>query len=332
MSSIKVSIIVPVYNTGRYLYRCIDSLLEQTLNDIEVLLIDDGSTDESGKICDEYSDKDSRVRVVHKPNEGVSVARNIGLDLARGEFVGFVDSDDWIEPEMYECLVQQAEVFDADVVMCDVITVYADGRRKPDTISQLRDDTILTKADLKPTVLLELAGSACRCIYSNKLINTYAINFPCGVKFSEDRIFNIYSMGYANKIVYTKNAYYHRLMHSESAVHSFHKDYLKRIKTASDQIANAIRNAWGDKEEYHKAYCGQVVMGVIAAINNYYYRSSTLSQSEKYRAVATACNDRQIREAIVKSRAGGIRGKWILNRRILLLCVFAKLTNIKHGR
>lgn len=102
MSNILVSIIVPVYNTGKYLYKCLDSILNQTLQEIELILVDDGSDDNSGAICDFYSERDKRVRVIHKKNEGVSIARNVGMQAAKGEYIGFVDSDDWIEKEMYQ--------------------------------------------------------------------------------------------------------------------------------------------------------------------------------------------------------------------------------------
>ena len=99
MSIPMVSVIVPVYNSSQYLHRCIDSILYQSFNDFEVLLIDDGSIDNSGEICDEYAVKDSRVRVFHKENGGVSSARNVGLGNAVGEWVTFVDSDDWIDQD-----------------------------------------------------------------------------------------------------------------------------------------------------------------------------------------------------------------------------------------
>lgn len=102
-----VSIIVPVYNVEEYLARCVDSLVEQTYTQLEILLVDDGSKDNSGKICDEYARKDPRIRVIHKENGGLSSARNAGLDAARGEFVGFVDSDDWVEKDTYGFLLQQ---------------------------------------------------------------------------------------------------------------------------------------------------------------------------------------------------------------------------------
>lgn len=97
-----ISIIVPVYNTEKYLDQCIQSILSQTYTDYELLLVDDGSTDSSGVICDRYAEQDSRVREFHKPNGGVSSARNMGLDNARGEWIGWVDSDDYIDADMYE--------------------------------------------------------------------------------------------------------------------------------------------------------------------------------------------------------------------------------------
>lgn len=99
-----VSVIVPVYNVEKYLNQCLDSIVAQTWYNLDVILVDDGSTDNSGAICDEYARSDARIRVVHKKNEGLSAARNTGLDIARGEFIGFVDSDDWIEPNMFEDL------------------------------------------------------------------------------------------------------------------------------------------------------------------------------------------------------------------------------------
>ena len=111
----KISVIVPVYNVEKYLHRCVDSILAQTFTDFELLLINDGSKDSSGVICDEYAAKDSRVLVFHKENGGVSSARNMGLDNAKGEWISFVDSDDWVEKEYLETLYQDGEF---DFVTC----------------------------------------------------------------------------------------------------------------------------------------------------------------------------------------------------------------------
>ena len=97
-----VSILVPVYNVEKYIRKCLDSSLVQTYPKLEIILIDDGSTDESGKICDEYASKDARIMLIHKHNGGVTSARKAGLKMAKGEYIGFVDPDDWIEPNMYK--------------------------------------------------------------------------------------------------------------------------------------------------------------------------------------------------------------------------------------
>lgn len=113
-----ISVIVPVYETEAFLHACVDSILNQTVQDLELLLIDDGSPDQSGAICDEYARRDSRVRVFHTKNHGLSAARNLGLREARGEFIGFVDSDDWIEPDMFEVLLKNIEASGADISVC----------------------------------------------------------------------------------------------------------------------------------------------------------------------------------------------------------------------
>ena len=118
MDSTMISVIVPVYNVEPYLRKCLDSIVNQTYRDFEILIIDDGSTDGSGRICDEYAEKDSRIKVFHTENRGLSCARNLGLAEAKGEWIGFVDSDDWIEPDMYEVLIRRAEETGADVVEC----------------------------------------------------------------------------------------------------------------------------------------------------------------------------------------------------------------------
>ncbi len=113
-----VSIIIPVYNVEGYIARCIESVINQTYNKLEIILIDDGSSDNSGKICDEYARKDTRIKVIHKENGGVSSARNAGLDVATGEYIGFVDSDDYIDVNMYECLVNSIKYSGCSIVVC----------------------------------------------------------------------------------------------------------------------------------------------------------------------------------------------------------------------
>lgn len=125
-----LSVIVPVYQAAEYLDCCVESILAQTFSDLELILVDDGSTDGSAARCDRWAAADSRVRVIHRENGGVSAARNMGLDAARGEYVAFVDSDDWVEPQMYENLLAAAREYDCAVVLCDCRKVLLCKSRK----------------------------------------------------------------------------------------------------------------------------------------------------------------------------------------------------------
>ena len=119
MNSISVSVIVPIYNKEKYLHDCLNSIIGQTLDSIEIILVDDGSTDKSKDICQEYLNKDSRISYYYQENEGLASARQTGIELAKGEYIGFIDGDDWIDLEMYEKMYSKAKEYDADVVFCN---------------------------------------------------------------------------------------------------------------------------------------------------------------------------------------------------------------------
>ena len=139
----KISIIVPVYNVEKYLRKCVDSILNQTFKDFELILVDDGSIDTSGKICDEYNLKDNRIKVIHKENGGLSSARNAGLDIAQGEYIGFVDSDDWIELDMYEKLYKICKENDTDVGIVGINYGGASEKKKSKKIEIYSNKLIL---------------------------------------------------------------------------------------------------------------------------------------------------------------------------------------------
>lgn len=120
----KISIIVPVYNVEKYLEKCVRSILAQTFTDFELILVDDGSPDSSGAMCDQFAEQDQRVKVIHKENGGLSDARNAGIEIATGEYLGFVDSDDYIADDMYELLYTNIVKEDADLSICGIYDVY----------------------------------------------------------------------------------------------------------------------------------------------------------------------------------------------------------------
>ena len=122
----KISIIIPIYNREKSLKKCLDSVIRQTYENLEIILVDDGSQDNSGIICDDYANTDKRILVIHQQNAGVSAARNAGLAMVTGDYIGWVDSDDWIEPDMYECMLKNAQEYKADIVVCSRMERYED--------------------------------------------------------------------------------------------------------------------------------------------------------------------------------------------------------------
>lgn len=329
---IKISIIVPVFNTGNYLHKCLKSILSQKLTNFELILIDDGSSDNSGEICDEYAKNDNRIKVIHKKNEGVSIARNTGLSIAEGEYIGFIDSDDWIDEDMYFELYKSAKGKKSDIVMCDTITKYDDKSDEQDTITQLSEDTLLCKNELYPKLLCEMAGSACRCIYKREVLEKNNIIFPPNIPFSEDRIFNILAMGCTDSICYIKKSFYNRYMRKGSAVNKYYKDMIELVLKARTGIMKALDLAWNGNEEYKKAYEEQTLGLTFASINNEFYKDAKGTFIEKYQNVKKICNKEEVREAIKLLDRKDLRSKLILKKRVFMLCVTAKMLNIKHRR
>ena len=180
----KVSIIVPVYNAQEYLKRCVDSILSQDYRDFELLLMDDGSKDASGEICDAYAQQDGRVRVVHKENTGVSDTRNQALELARGTFLQFLDSDDWIEPQMYERLYEAATAAGTSIAQASRDEIDEDYHKRPDVCTPPEQEVTCTAEDFLKTLLLHQGD----CSFCTKLIKKSLFEghrFPEG-KLNED--------------------------------------------------------------------------------------------------------------------------------------------------
>ena len=330
MKKIELSIIVPVYNCEKYINRCVNSILNQKLKNIQLILIDDGSKDSSGNICDKYAAIDSRVLVIHNQNQGVSMARNCGLSAALGEYIGFVDADDWIDIEMYSTLIGLAKENNADIVMCDALTEYSNKKNEIDTISQLSKSCILKKNDYYPKLLMEIAGSACRCIYKSSVIRDNNIVFDTKLKFSEDRVFNIYSFGYADVLYYLKKPFYHRIIQNKSAVHRFHIDYFERVNDALSATQKALYDAWDDDHDFKVAYLEQYINGVVASIRNYFYKTSTLTFKEKYKKLVEICNCGMVYTAIKNLNRFNRIDKWIYNKNYINLIIYAILSNKKY--
>lgn len=211
-----ISVIVPVYKVEKYLEKCIESIIKQTYTNLQIILVDDGSPDNCGKICDEYAKKDSRIEVIHKINGGLSDARNVGINRANGRYIGFVDSDDYIKEDMYEKLINLIKEYDADISICNLYDVI-DGneciRNKDNGIHEY------SRIDILKEILLDknIQSYAWNKLYKKELFDE--IKYPIGKKY-EDIGTTFYLFEKCNKIVVTSEPEYYYLKRADSLVNN----------------------------------------------------------------------------------------------------------------
>lgn len=249
MANPKVSFIVPVYNTQEFLPRCLDSLLGQAYPDIEIIVVNDGSPDGSAAIIAEYSRKDSRVRVVEKPNGGLSSARNAGMDVARGDIIDFVDSDDYVEPNLAEFLVDmfakehpEIVVFGADCEPADLASKRIKQLLSPEArVFESFDSALLFSANAQPYVW--------RAAYSRELIEREALRFAENVRFAEDVVFQFESYPLSAKTVLAPDKLYHYVMQEKSLTHVFNAGAKRMDKVdAHLLVLHEVLERWGRRE------------------------------------------------------------------------------------
>lgn len=275
-----ISIIIPVYKVEKYLEKCIQSVINQTYENLQIILVDDGSPDNCGKICDEYAKKDHRIEVIHKSNGGLSDARNKGLEIAKGEYIGFVDSDDYIESDMYEVLYNLLKQYNVDVSICNFYTVSQGKIAIKNADNGIKE---YNRIEILKEILLDnnIQSYAWNKLYKKELFNE--IKYPVGKKY-EDIGTTFYLLEKCNKVVVTGKPEYYYINRQDSIVNnvtestitdyieliiqrydyieenikelsSYNKDYLKRIlKTAEKDIKSL--NEVGDytKKKYEELY------------------------------------------------------------------------------
>ncbi|PFH85600.1 glycosyltransferase [Bacillus sp. AFS088145] len=209
----KISIIVPVYKVEPYLHKCVDSILAQTLTEFELILVDDGSPDQCGVICDEYAKKDERIKVIHKINGGQASARNAALNIAKGDYIGFVDSDDWIEPDMYELLYNMCIENDCEIANCTSIVHYNDKT----IINGSQPLTIHNKSQAMEALF---EGELYDEVVWSKLIKRELLEnlrFPEGIMY-EDTAFTYKVINESEKVCYIGEPKYHYIKRENSTM------------------------------------------------------------------------------------------------------------------
>lgn len=190
MENTKVSIVVPVYKVEKYLERCVDSIINQTYRNLEIILVDDGSPDSCPAMCDKFAEKDSRIIVIHKENGGLSDARNAGLDIARGEYIGFVDSDDYIAPTMYEVLMKRIVSDKSDLAVCEYVRVYDSGEQlKNKQWHQKAHNKCYTSNEFIADLFIHNSGAyvvTVNKLYNREIFRT--LRFPFGKQHEDEFI------------------------------------------------------------------------------------------------------------------------------------------------
>ena len=262
MSDKLISVIVPVYNVEDYLVRSVDSVLNQTYKNLEIILVDDGSTDMSGTMCDSFAEQDDRIKVIHKKNGGLSDARNAGLDIATGDYIGYIDSDDWAEPDMFEMMLINCEKYGADVAVCRYSRVFKDFTSNKST------DLILcmTRDEALETYICEnterpIYNSVWSKLFKRELVKDY--RFPVGKK-SEDIMYTTKAFCNMNSCVYIDKALYNYVCDREGSIMAVKsgsrmlEDELPFFREGVDYIREHAGEELGDKAFYH--YCKRIMM------------------------------------------------------------------------
>ncbi|MDU4892494.1 MAG: glycosyltransferase [Clostridium sp.] len=292
-----VTAIVPVYNSQRYLNKCIESLRGQTLKDIELIFINDGSTDESLNILRKYEKLDSRIKVIDQINSGPSIARNVGIEIAEGEYISFIDSDDWIDEKMYEEMYLAASKDKMDVVICDMITVYKECKSYVKGIdSKLQD---YKRCDIENVILKALLSSSQFNSMANKIFKTSVIKgnrmkLDENIYYAEDWLFNMEFLKKATSAKYIEKAfYYYRRGHESSSSRylddTFEKAglwvYRKRKEYAKELGLNQFL---GSKDFY------DVIIHCIVSE----FRREDIKLSRKFKRISKIINLVEVKEVI----------------------------------
>lgn len=229
---IKISVIIAVYQVERYLTKCLDSLIKQNFQEFEVLLIDDGSTDFSGKICDDYAQKDSRFKVFHKKNEGIGTTRQYGLEMAVGEYVIHVDPDDWVEPTMLEELYATAKRECADLVVCDY---FKDVDEKTSCYMK-QEPNLVEKNGYFIGLLGSLYGACWNKLVRRACFSEFGISFVKGMNLWEDKLLNLKLAEQPIKVAYLPKAFYHYISRKNSAIRTHSKENISSMIRCVDWL------------------------------------------------------------------------------------------------
>lgn len=300
--NVMVSVIVPVYNAERYLDRCISSLSRQSLNECEFIFVNDGSTDKSETIIRRHQAEDRRIKLVCQQNQGVSAARNAGIHLATGDYIGFVDADDYVDPDMYCQLYQSAKTFDCDVVVSNfeseldgalIVTKFPFPVQTLMLRDQIRNDVL--PMFLKSDVL----NGACNKLYLRALIQQHRILFPVGVELGEDGSFNTEFFIAAGSMIYINYTGYHYCEVQGSATRDVRgKNYFGRALEVYRNKPLPLFNELFDRKELQKFKSIRLVHSVLSYTHMYLESSNGLVFHKRIQYVRAMIENQAVQDSL----------------------------------
>jgi len=302
-----ISVIVPIYCVEKYIAVCLESIQKQTLKEIEIILVNDGSPDKSGKIAEEFAKKDDRIKVIHKNNGGLSSARNEGLLIAKGEYVSFVDSDDWIEPTMFEDMYLAAKNNNADVVVSGVIVDYTKESRS--VIDNVEKNIFSNNNNEFGNVFwklrkAKLSNYAWNKLYKRSFLTTNEFTFILDAMPAEDLFFNLSVFKKANSLAVLNKAYYHYLRRDETSLLSNYQKNLIVVegkrKIAYLEFLNHFK-MYGN--EYSDFLSRLTIDACIGIVINLYKKKSPFNRNERLKIIEeTVFNNNKIKILISEYR------------------------------
>jgi len=310
-----LSVIIPVYNVRQYLARCLASIVQQNINDMEVILVNDGSTDESGIMCDEWAKKDARIRVIHKKNEGPGYARNSGLAIATGQYVTFVDSDDYIAVDAYTKVLNRISNTDADVCyygsyrVTDNNSLIKTGSPPKQLVYQGKE--ILTEIVVKQIIgrdekdnSLSIGIAVFNGFYSRKLLNKHSIRFLSERDYlSEDTLFNLDVCTVSSKVlIYPDYLYYYC---SNNDCSSLSKKYRENYFDANLRMFNKFQNRLRQMNLYeigHERSIRTLLINSIIYIRQEVAHEKIQGKADTLKKIQRICEDETVQSALSEYR------------------------------
>ena len=332
------SIILPVYNVEQYLDRCVESILKQNFTDYEVILVDDGSKDRSSKMCDDWAAKDERIRVVHKINAGLGMARNTGVDVAKGEYVLFIDSDDYIEGELLQTLCKTLQEHCWEVVFWGMKRIDREGKvlldLSPNPAKMVYNDKYEIAHELLPDFMgrsphtgrvANLRISVCTCCIKRTFFTKTGLRFVSERQFiSEDLWFYLEAFQYINSVCFLPKTYYCYCQNEGSLTFSYDPTRYERLKSFYGNAYKLVQNIYGD-EQIRERLVFSFISTVMGCLKMEAANLKEVGLKETYHKIAKICQDSFLQEALLTYPDQYFSKKWkifkhcILHKRILLL-------------